>query len=105
LPIASSLLPPMLFLGHSCSGVLHVAEWLITRARAGRPPDPNPAEVAWWDPIAVWGILLILSVAGAVALHYLAMALEYLIVTRRPCPKCGARRWSWGYEGGGFGGV
>jgi hypothetical protein len=105
MPIALSLLPPMFFFGLSCSGVTAAALRVLTVAHERSPPDFNPDEVPWWYPITVWGILIVLSVVGAVALHYLAKTLEYLIVARRPCPKCGASRWSWGYEGGGFGGL
>jgi hypothetical protein len=62
------------------------------------PDAPRPSP--WWvGPLVIGGGLL----AGAVLVYLMDVTLslgEYLVVRRKPCPKCGAKRWSLGYTRG-----
>lgn len=60
-------------------------------------------ELGWWNLLVVPLSLVLCLVGafiGAVVLNYILEAIEYLVVVLRKCPKCGARRWTWGFTRG-----
>ena len=72
--------------------------------RVIRGDSPRQAlDLGWWNLLAVpLGIVigLVGAFVGAILLNYLFELIEYLAFALRKCPKCGARKWSWGYTRG-----
>lgn len=60
-------------------------------------------ELGWWKLLVIpLGMVvgLVLAFVGAVLLNYVFEFIEYVAFCLRKCPKCGARKWSWGYTRG-----
>ena len=69
-----------------------------------RGDAPNPAaELGWWNLLAFPLALvlgLVLAFIGGLVLNYILEFFEWFVFCRRKCPKCGSRRWSWGFTRG-----
>jgi hypothetical protein len=66
-------------------------------ARRHLPPVRNETSVPWW-----WWILFVpvgfaFAIFGVWLLNSLFQLLEWLVFAFRRCPRCTARRWSWGF--------
>jgi hypothetical protein len=77
---------------------------LVLLIRLRPPPEPQPApDLGWWG-LLVYPLLIAITVflmlVSTAILIFLLEFIEYLIFALRKCPKCGARRWSWGYTRG-----
>jgi hypothetical protein len=69
-----------------------------------RGGEPNPIDgLGWWKLLAIPVaaiISLVAAVIGGLLLNYVFEFVEWLVYCRRKCPKCGSRRWSWGFTRG-----
>ncbi len=99
LPPATCLLY-LLFLG--CLSVTFLSAGLTVARRliGPEPSSSEPEPVPWWFWVIFAPVGFILVVVGGATIHALLRAVEYLIVRRKPCPACGAKKWSWGYTAG-----
>ena len=59
---------------------------------ASRPP--------WWAWFLLIPAFLVVAVLGMWLLDKLFSGIEWLAFSRRRCPRCGKRRWSWGFTRG-----
>ena len=60
-------------------------------------------ELGWWKLLVIpLGMVvgLVLAFVGTVLLNYVFEFIEYVAFCLTKCPKCGARKWSWGYTRG-----
>ena len=60
-------------------------------------------DLGWWNLLVVPVAMLVgfvLAFIGAILLNYVFEFIEYLAFCLRKCPKCGSRKWSWGYTRG-----
>jgi hypothetical protein len=55
--------------------------------------------VGWWVALLIPGAM-VCSVVGGLVLMWVLAAVEWLAFAWRACPRCGRRRWSWGYREG-----
>ncbi|MFN3150954.1 hypothetical protein [Bremerella sp.] len=63
----------------------------------------EPFDFGWWNLLVIpigFFIGLIVAFIGAIVLNYLFELIEYLAFALRKCPRCGSRKWSWGYTRG-----
>jgi hypothetical protein len=69
-----------------------------------RGDTPNPiADLGWWNLLAIpIGLIVLIIVAffGGLVLNYALEFFEWLAYCLRKCPKCGCRKWSWGFTRG-----
>jgi hypothetical protein len=88
----------LLFLSCVSVGCLNLAVLAIraTLDLPQRPAEPMP----WWGWLVGCLVVMILFVIATAALKYALELLEWIAVRRKPCPRCGQRRWSWGFTGG-----
>lgn len=88
----------MLFLIGCATGIMSFA---LARLR-GDAANPI-ADLGWWKllafPIAA-AVALIAAVIGGLLLNCVLEFIEWLAFCLRKCPKCGSRRWSWGFTRG-----
>lgn len=59
--------------------------------------------LGWWNVLVIplAGVVgLVGAFIGSILLNYVLEFIEYVAFMWRKCPKCGARRWSWGYTRG-----
>ena len=64
---------------------------------------PRAGKWNWWHVLLIPLSVLLTSaivVVGAILLDRLLSLIEYLAYCRRRCPRCGQRKWSWGYTSG-----
>jgi hypothetical protein len=82
------------------AGILWGAAYLLRRAIVPRPEAAPRPPAPWWVwPVAA--VVTVVAIAGTtVALKWGLEAAERLAVLRRPCPRCGGRRWSRGFTRG-----
>jgi hypothetical protein len=59
-----------------------------------------PATLAWWAWLLILPGSLIAAVIGGVLLDLILQTIEWLVFAVRRCPRCRARRWSWGFTQG-----
>jgi hypothetical protein len=59
-----------------------------------------PAELPWWAWLILVPVNLVLAVLAGWLLDLLLQTIEWLLFARRRCPRCGGRRWSWGFTEG-----
>jgi len=68
----------------------------------GEPPI-RLSELGWWNllviPIGFAG-LFIAAFIGGLILSYVLECSEWIAYCLRKCPKCGFRKWSWGFTCG-----
>jgi hypothetical protein len=75
-------------------GATYLLRWALGPEVRPRPPAP------WWVwPVAAV-VTVVLVVGMTVALKRAVEWAERLAVLRRPCPRCGGRRWSRGFTRG-----
>ncbi len=58
------------------------------------------ADLGWWNLLVLPPFLVFFVIwmfVGCVVLKFALELIEYLLFALRKCPRCGARRWSWGY--------
>ena len=75
----------------------------LAREAVGATTPGTAPDASWWAllvvPLAV--ILVVLAVMiGAILMNTFLELLEWLAFSCRRCPKCGRRRWSWGFTRG-----
>lgn len=92
----------MLFLMGIATLLLTVAVRMIRLYLRGDVPHQQ-SDFGWWSlllipPIIVLGFAMIF--VAALALDYMLSLIEYLVFVLRKCPKCGSRRWSFGFTRG-----
>ena len=86
-----------IFLLGATVGMLIAMAWGVRQLLPERPPAAEPSEpMPWWGWVIGCPIVLLIFCA----INWLLELIEYLIVRRKPCPNCGAKRWSRGYTGG-----
>lgn len=76
----------------------------LARASSDAAPALEPASgIGWWAllviPLAMALGFVVLFV-GAMILNAIFELIEWLVFSCRRCPKCGRRRWSWGFTNG-----
>lgn len=83
-------------------GVLKCVLYLAGDPRApGQAAPVKPVPVPWWAGVISCGVVLVVVFVGMLVINFVIELIEWLaFARRRPCPKCGARRWSWGYTQG-----
>ena len=59
-----------------------------------------PDSLPWWAWLLIVPGGLVVAVIGGILLDLLLQAVEWLLFAFRRCPRCRARRWSWGFTGG-----
>ena len=101
LPSASCGVYFFLLLGLSLSAAI-LALRMLEKTMPPLQPGPGGGQPWWVWVVGVVGVLICFAaiVAGAIGLHYVLAAIEYLATARRRCPSCGSRRWSWGFTRG-----
>lgn len=78
-----------------------IAILLSAYARATRTNGAEHAgPLPWWAWFAIVPLGLVCAVIGAMVLNVLFQAVEWLAFALRRCPRCGKRRWSWGFTRG-----
>lgn len=74
---------------------------LVQTMRVSPPTGTTEAGWSWWIAVPAGVIVgLALIALGVVVLNYSLELIEYLVFLRHRCPKCGARKWSWGFTRG-----
>jgi hypothetical protein len=88
----------VLFLTTLAVGFLHLVLYFLRRFLVEDVgPEPVKDPPPWWLGLVRVPVgLLVLALVGF-AFHRVIAVLEYLMVSRRQCPDCGQRNWSWGY--------
>jgi hypothetical protein len=73
----------------------------ILKARLGEQPVPvQHPETKWWEWPVIGIITLTILIVAAAVVKFALELVEYLAHSRRKCPNCGTRRWSWGFTRG-----
>jgi hypothetical protein len=99
LPTVTCGLYLVFLLGLSAACIAAAARGL--RVLVGERPAPaEPVEAPWWVAVVVVVAGLVLVVVGVAAVKFVLELVEYLSFAWRRCPRCGARRWSWGFTRG-----
>lgn len=99
LPTATSGLYAMALCALSVGGIAGIVGGL--RAAVGPPAvAPEPVDSPWWVAALAVVLGLVVVVVGMAVVNFGLGLAEWLAFARRPCPACGARRWSWGFTRG-----
>lgn len=81
--------------------VLLLAAWALKQLLPLPPVAAEPpAPLSWWAYPLLGAGGLAIGFALLCAVNWLLELTEYAIVRRKPCPRCGAKRWSWGFTRG-----
>ena len=79
---------------------LRIVHALIVGDQAQQPANQPQPDPPWWMwPVSAC-VSLLLSFLGAVALDLTFRFIEFVLARQRPCPSCGARKWSKGFTSG-----
>jgi hypothetical protein len=78
-------------------GCLTAIAFIAARSIHGDGPRQT-IELEYWDlllvPLTLFGLTG--AAVGAMLLNYVFELVEYVAFLWKKCPRCGARRWSWG---------
>ena len=84
--------------------LIPVIRYMRSLARETYGVNPQgTADIGWWAlVIAPLSTILVIvaTILGAIILNTVLELLEWLVFSLRRCPKCGCRRWSWGFTRG-----
>jgi len=90
-----------------CGLALTCLIWPVHALRAFAEDEARRAQSgegvgAFSAVVALVGVALILFLFVVLVnlLKFLLELIEYLAIRRRPCARCGERRWSWGFTRG-----
>ncbi len=93
----------LLALSTACLFACLLGADLGLRAHLGLPLQPQGPPPWWfwliWMPVS-FAVGVTLAVLGMGVLKRTFELLEYLAICCRSCPRCGGRRWSWGFTRG-----
>ncbi|WP_081610882.1 MULTISPECIES: hypothetical protein [Rhodopirellula] len=93
----------MIFLMGCTAGIISFAARTLRTPTAANTATETSFSFGWWNlllvPLSVVAGLIVFFLC-ALLLNYLLELIEYLMFVARKCPKCGARRWSWGFTRG-----
>ena len=103
IPAASCGLYFFVIAGIGLGVILLAIHFLKRAATALHAQTTQPVQVGatpWWLWVILVPASIVFLVLLTVAMNWFLELLEYLAYAGRKCPKCGKRKWSWGFTKG-----